>query len=128
MSNVFPVDIEIFDAPQGHGYSELHVDAKNPFLSMGTVVHGHEFHYSKIVNEPSTIITACSVKRGVGCFGRRDFLVARNVMAGYTHLHAMATPEWTAGLVNAARHFAIECEPRRSITIERTNVPAIQLR
>ena len=128
MSNAFPVDIEIFPTPQGHGYSELQVDAKNPFLSLGTVVQGHEFHYSRIVNDPLTINTACSVKRGVGCLGRRDFLVTRNVMAGYTHLHATATPEWTAGLVSAARHFAIECEPRRSITIETANVPTIQLR
>jgi hypothetical protein len=29
-----------------------------------------------------------------------------NLWAGYTHLHALATPEWARGLLNAARRFA----------------------
>jgi len=32
----------------GHGYSELHVDQPNPFFPTGLVLHGHEFHYSRI--------------------------------------------------------------------------------
>jgi cobyrinic acid a,c-diamide synthase len=128
MANVFPIDVELFGKPQGHGYSQLHVDAPNPFFPMGTILRGHEFHYSRIVSEPLAAVTACSVDRGAGCFAGRDFLIARNVMAGYTHLHATATPEWAAGLVNAARDFAIECEPGRSTTIETANVAAIQLR
>ena len=46
--------------------------------------------------------------RGVGCFSGRDFVLMRNVLAGYTHLHAEATPEWTKGIIVAAREFALE--------------------
>lgn len=105
MANVFPIDIEAFDVPQGHGYSELRVDLANPFFPAGTTMRGHEFHYSRIVSEPGVIKTACAVLRGAGCFSGRDLLVTDNVMAGYTHLHAAATPEWAKGMLTAARSF-----------------------
>jgi len=34
-------------------------------------------------------------------FPERDLSVTKNVMAGYTHLHALATPEWAKGFLNA---------------------------
>lgn len=105
MANVFPFDIELCDAPQGHGYSELRVDAPNPFFPEGSILRGHEFHYSHIAEPPQGLRTACAVLRGTGCFPRRDYVVRRNVMAGYTHIHAAATPEWAAGIVSAAVSF-----------------------
>jgi len=50
--------------------------------------------------------TACSVVRGTGCCEHRDGIVAGNVWASYTHLNALATPEWAAGMLNVARQFA----------------------
>ncbi len=106
MAGVFPVDVEAFVKPQGHGYIELFVDAPNPFFPRGTVLRGHEFHYSRIVSSVETISSACNVVRGEGCFRGRDGIVTHNVMAGYTHLHAAATPEWAIGMLAAARKFA----------------------
>ena len=106
MANVFPFDVEVRDAPQGHGYSELHVDSPNPFFAAGTVLHGHEFHYSRVAGMDEPLQTACAVARGAGCFSGRDSVVFRNVMASYTHLHALATPEWATGILTAARSFA----------------------
>ncbi len=106
MADVFPVDVEAFNVPQGHGYCELRVDSANPFFPVGTILRGHEFHYSRIVSAPGGVVTACAVLRGAGCFSGRDFLVTNNVMAGYTHLHAAATPEWAAGILAAARIFS----------------------
>ncbi len=108
MANVFPFDVEVFVRPQGHGYSELCVDARNPFFAPGTVLRGHEFHYSRIVDDSAQHDSVCAVARGVGCFSGRDFVLMRNVLAGYTHLHAAATPEWTKGIIAAAREFALE--------------------
>jgi cobyrinic acid a,c-diamide synthase len=103
MANVFPIELEVCDRPQGHGYSEVRVDAPNPFFAVGAVLHGHEFHYSRIVGGEAPAATACAVVRGSGCFPGRDFIVSRNVMASYTHLHALATPEWAVGMLRAAR-------------------------
>jgi cobyrinic acid a,c-diamide synthase len=107
MANVFPFDVEVCDAPQGHGYSELQVDSPNPFFPAGTVLHGHEFHYSRIVGIDEPLQTACAVARGTGCISGRDSVVYRNTMASYTHLHALASPEWTKGFLTAACSFAL---------------------
>lgn len=106
MAGVFPFAVEVEDTPQGHGYSELLVDANNPFFPVGTALRGHEFHYSRISPQTEWSATACQVRRGVGCFHGRDAALLNNVWASYTHLHALATPEWAQGLVAAARAYA----------------------
>jgi cobyrinic acid a,c-diamide synthase len=106
MAGVLPLDVEVLPKPQGHGYTQLVVDARNPFFPEGTVLKGHEFHYSRVVAEGRALHTACAVVRGTGCLPGRDGLVFNETFASYTHLHALATPEWAAGLVTAARRFA----------------------
>ncbi len=108
MAGVFPLDVEVFDNAQGHGYVELLVDRANPFFSVGTTLRGHEFHYSQIVPLAESGATACEVRRGTGCFDRRDALLVNNVWASYTHLHALATPEWAQGLIAAATKFVAQ--------------------
>ncbi|MGB9233065.1 MAG: cobyrinate a,c-diamide synthase [Terriglobales bacterium] len=107
MAGLFPFDVEGFETPQGHGYNELCVDQPNPFFPAGLVLRGHEFHYSRILLGDEAVETAAAVVRGVGCFQKRDLVITQNVMAGYTHLHALATPEWAQGLLDAARRFAL---------------------
>lgn len=111
MAGVLPVDIEVGERPAGHGYSELRVDTVNPFFATGTILRGHEFHYSRIVGN-CALATACAVRRGEGCSAGRDGLLVRNVFAGYTHLHAVGQPAWARGLIEAARKFKIEREHR----------------
>lgn len=106
MAGVFPFEVEVFSTPQGHGYAELLVDQPNPFYPRGLAIRGHEFHYSRIVAESSSVATACEVKRGTGCGRGRDGLIQGNVWASYTHLHALGTPEWGVGLVTAAREYS----------------------
>lgn len=113
MAGVFPIEVEFCESPQGHGYTELRVDRPNPFLPIGLSLHGHEFHYSRILRGEETVSTACAVDRGAGCFNKRDFLVTNNVIATYTHLHALASPEWSAGILNAARSSASRVVVRR---------------
>jgi len=110
MANVFPIDVEAFVTPQGHGYSELRVDAANPFFPQGAILRGHEFHYSRIVSASEAVSSACAVLRGTGCDAGRDGLVTQNVFAAYTHLHATATPQWAWGILTAARQFAHRAE------------------
>jgi cobyrinic acid a,c-diamide synthase len=105
MSGVLEFDVEMHAKPQGHGYVELTVDAPNPFFPVGLRLHGHEFHYSRIVGEAGPLRTACAVRRGSGCYASRDAVIAGNVWAAYTHLHALGTPEWAEGVVAAARAY-----------------------
>ena len=108
MAGVLPFEVEVFEAPQGHGYTHLSVDYPNAFFAPGTTLRGHEFHYSRILAGDNIPATACAVERGTGCFSRRDGVVAGNVFATYTHLHALATPQWVSGMLTAARQFAVQ--------------------
>jgi cobyrinic acid a,c-diamide synthase len=105
MADVFPFDALVHDTAQGHGYTELLVDRPNPFFPTGTALKGHEFHYSRIALEGGATETCCAVRRGTGVGGGRDGVVTAGVFAAYTHLHALATPEWAAGVLEAARRF-----------------------
>jgi cobyrinic acid a,c-diamide synthase len=106
MSGVLPFEVEVCPTPQGHGYVCQTVDEENPFFPIGTEIKGHEFHYSRIVLGGEPPATACAVRRGTGCFGARDGVLVDNVWAGYTHIHALSTPQWADGIVSAARRYA----------------------
>lgn len=105
MAGVLPFDVEVCASPQGHGYVDLLVDTPNPFFPTGFRMKGHEFHYSRVI-AGSAPPTACAVLRGSGCWPGRDGVTVGNVWAGYTHLHALATPEWGRGFLQTARRFA----------------------
>jgi cobyrinic acid a,c-diamide synthase len=108
MANVFPIHMEMHEKPQGHGYSIIEVDNDNPFFPKGTVFKGHEFHYSSISRGYENLTTAFSVKRGTGCFNKRDGLIYKNVLAGYTHLHQGGAEGWAEAMVYAAGKYKRE--------------------
>ena len=105
LSGVLPIVINMYDKPQGHGYCEMTVDSENPFYEIGTVIKGHEFHYSKISDYDPSIESCLTVSRGCGCFYGRDGLTYKNVFASYLHVHALATPEWVSGIIRCAKSF-----------------------
>ena len=105
MSGVLPLEVEVCRAPQGHGYVELQVDRPNAYYAVGMALRGHEFHYSRLLAGPSQLETACEVRRGTGAWNGRDAVTVKNVWASYTHIHALATPEWAAGMLAAARRY-----------------------
>ena len=104
MVGLFPYEFVMGKKPQGHGYTILEVDRDNPFFSTGTLLKGHEFHYSRIQPEPGPQENLVfSVNRGAGLGGQREGLVHQNVLATYTHLHALGSPQWAPALVRRAR-------------------------
>jgi cobyrinic acid a,c-diamide synthase len=103
MTAVLPADFVLEKRPQAHGYTVLETTGTNPFFDKGTVLRGHEFHYSRIVNPGELPGTAFTMLRGHGIDGKRDGLLYKNILATYTHLHALGTPRWAEGLVKRAR-------------------------
>jgi cobyrinic acid a,c-diamide synthase len=121
MSGAIQVDVDVDAAPQGHGYVEMAVTEPNPFYLEGTVLRGHEFHYSRILPEEHMPATACAVQRGTGCYDKRDGIVVNRIWASYTHLHTLATPEWAAGLLRAALRLRAEGTNSREMRKRSTN-------
>jgi cobyrinic acid a,c-diamide synthase len=103
MVGLFPHDFVMGKKPQAHGYTILEVAGDNPFFPRGTILKGHEFHYSQMVPEPGPeAALAFRVARGTGMGGQREGLLYQNVLATYTHLHALGSRGWAAGLVRRA--------------------------
>ncbi len=108
LAALFDIDLKMHQRPVGHGYVEVEVDRPNPFLEVGTVLRGHEFHYTGPVAD--TPIDGCMrVRRGVGLSKARDGLVYKSVMACYTHLHADGVPGWAPAFVEAAYRYRAMC-------------------
>lgn len=106
MVGIFPFDFIMGRKPQGHGYTVLEVVQENPYFPCGAQLKGHEFHYSRIQPEPGPEdALAFRVVRGAGIGGNRDGLVYKNVLATYTHLHALGAPFWAPALVRLARDY-----------------------
>lgn len=101
MADVFPVSFCIKEKPQAHGYTIVEVSRSNPFYSKRTVLKGHEFHYSNVVNIEikKGMSFSFRMKRGEGITDKMDGLCYKNTLATYTHIHAYGSPEWADGLI-----------------------------
>jgi len=106
LAGIFPVDFALERKPQAHGYTRVVLEGKNPFYPVGSIVSGHEFRYSRVISWPEKPeMLAGPMERGVGFAGGRDGLVHKNVLALYTHVHALGTPCWAPALVSRAQRF-----------------------
>jgi cobyrinic acid a,c-diamide synthase len=106
MAGVLPVTFGFGHKPQGHGYVELEVVKENPFYAVGEPLRGHEFHYTYLQSADEDQLTfAFEVRRGVGFGAERDGMCRYNVLASYTHVHALGTESWALAVVRAAVRF-----------------------
>ncbi len=105
MTGVLPLEFELEQKPQAHGYTLLTAGQNSLFLDKGVIIRGHEFHYSRVVNDSRHSIFAYEVNRGVGIDGKSDGIIYKRIVAAYTHIHALGTPEWAPAFVNRAREY-----------------------
>jgi len=103
MAGILPVVFGFSKKPQGHGYTVVTVEHPNPYFKIGTQLKGHEFHYSRVLKWRGTDNDlAFNMKRGVGFINHRDGVCYKNVLATYTHIHALGTPSWAESMVRNA--------------------------
>jgi len=105
MVGALPCEVEMTSRPQGHGYAVAEVVGDNPLFPRGTVLRGHEFHNTRVSSlDRRKAGFAYRLARGAGIDDQhRDGLVVGNVLASYTHLHAVGSPVWAEGVVEMAR-------------------------
>jgi len=103
MCDVLPFVFGLHPRPRGHGYTTVTVSKENPYYPIGTELKGHEFHYSYIKGlTGEDYHFAFSMQRGGGLMNGEDGACHKNVLATYTHIHALGTPEWAPALVKKA--------------------------
>lgn len=106
MAGVLPLAFGLSKRPQGHGYTLVSVERANPYYPIGAEIRGHEFHYSRVLRwSGSEGDFVFRMRRGVGIQDGRDGLVYKNVLATYTHIHALGNPDWATALVRHAAAF-----------------------
>ncbi|MBU0985674.1 MAG: cobyrinate a,c-diamide synthase [Proteobacteria bacterium] len=103
MTGVLPVVFGFSKKPQGHGYTIVKVSRSNPYFEVGTELKGHEFHYSRVLEWRGTDKDLVfEMKRGIGFVDFKDGVCYKNVLATYTHMHALGTPSWAGSMVRNA--------------------------
>jgi len=103
MAGVLPVVFGFSKKPQGHGYTIVVVKEKNPYFEVGAELRGHEFHYSRVLKwRGASKDLVFDMKRGTGFIDNKDGVRYKNVLATYTHLHALGSPAWAESIVRNA--------------------------
>ncbi len=101
------------------GYREATVETSSPLAQAGTVLRGHEFHYSA-VDPPAglgdEIFGPAFTLRARGR-ERHEGFASATLSASYLHLHWAASPQLADRLMASAR-------AHRAARIERAGVPA----
>lgn len=117
MVGILPIAFGFSKKPQGHGYTIVAVEKENPYYAIGTKLKGHEFHYSRVLKwhgDDENMVF--SMKRGTGIRNGKDGIRYKNVLATYTHIHALGTPAWAKNLVQNAIGYAVEPKGRADIS------------
>jgi cobyrinic acid a,c-diamide synthase len=109
MAGILPISYGFSKRPQGHGYTIVDVVRDNAYFPVGTRLYGHEFHYSSVDDwdDGTEAQLAFKMARGAGFQNGFDGVCYKNVLATYTHLHALGTPQWAPALVRQAAKYRL---------------------
>ena len=88
------------------GYREARTVAPGPFGPAGTLLRGHEFHYSTAEPSDGPAATPAFALTASDGGAKLDGQAAGNVLAGYFHAHLASNPD-------AARTFVAACRQAR---------------
>jgi cobyrinic acid a,c-diamide synthase len=109
MVNIFPISYGVEKKPQGHGYVVVNVSKDNPFYKKGSKIKGHEFRYSKIIEwDQDNKNMVFDMERGTGMEDGQDGACYKNVLATYTHIHALGTKEWAESMVRLSKEYKLK--------------------
>lgn len=99
MAGVYPVAARMQQGRASLGYREATLVGDTLWGAAGTVVRGHEFHYSTI--DPMPPAVARRYRLADGC--EEGYCINGKTLGGYLHVHFGSQPE-------AARHFVRICQ------------------
>jgi cobyrinic acid a,c-diamide synthase len=105
MTGIFPFEIVLDTKPQGHGYTVMQCVNDNAFFERGTMLKGHEFHYSRVVGYRPDYPLVFKMEKGHGIVEGWDGLCYKQVLAGYSHIHAVGNELWARSMVRAATEY-----------------------
>lgn len=112
MAGVFPVTARMQKKRASLGYREVRLEQNCFFGPVGTVLRGHEFHYSVIDQMPDHIERIYSVNSSGNGDQSREGYRYNNVLGGYLHLHFGYNPQMAVEFVRACRSAGLAGEKK----------------
>jgi len=103
LSGILPIDTKMNSTLQRLGYCTIKLRNDCLLGKKGSLLRGHEFHYSSVVNKTQDIsencfdISYCNGNATISGF------VKDNILASYVHLHWGSSPETAAAFISACR-------------------------
>jgi len=86
MAGILPASSRMTEKLQALGYTEAESVCDTAFAVRGSVIKGHEFHYS-VTECDRDAGFAYHMRRGKGILDRKDGLIEHNTIASYMHTH-----------------------------------------
>lgn len=107
LAGVFPMGAVLSDRLASLGYRQVTTRASTILGPAGTVLRGHEFHYSRARPLLGPIQTAYALSGRTGPLDRPEGYMFKRVLGSYVHLHFGGNPD-------AARFFVAACAARHA--------------
>jgi cobyrinic acid a,c-diamide synthase len=104
-AGIFPVRCRMLPRRKALGYRQVELLEDTVIGAGGTVIRGHEFHYSEIGAMPEEVTRCYRVSRQGAILGTEGFRI-RNCLASYIHLHFGSNQD-------IARKFVANCRGYR---------------
>jgi cobyrinic acid a,c-diamide synthase len=103
MLGLFPFQARMDNRLRALGYREVRLLRDTLLGPAGTVIRGHEFHYSSIVERPADVPMVYSIQGRKGGDATMEGYAMNNVLASYVHLHFASCPRAAENLVISCR-------------------------
>jgi cobyrinic acid a,c-diamide synthase len=107
MAGVLPFSTRMLDRRKALGYTEVALRAPCLLGAPGTVIRGHEFHYSEIegMEDAPSLDLVYELRRRKGEAVRTEGYAVGQVLASYIHLHWGSAPEAAAAFAGKCREW-----------------------
>jgi cobyrinic acid a,c-diamide synthase len=106
MVGLLPTTVRMKPKKLTLGYTEVECTADGPLAPAGTLVRGHEFHYSRIDEVPQSVPRVYRLRRRRGGEERAEGYLVGSALLSYVHLHFESNPV-------IAERFVSSCVERR---------------
>ena len=99
MCGVFPARARMLSRRRALGYRQVELTADSPLGPVGSLVRGHEFHYSE-VEMPGPVERCYQLSRRGGVQLGKEGYRCKNVLGSYVHLHFGSNPQVAENFVS----------------------------
>ncbi len=108
MCGIFPFRCSMQGRFQALGYREVQLSRDSILGPAGTLVRGHEFHYSALEGLPESPQKSYRVTCKKDIPATEGFTANRNTLGSYIHLHFASNPEVASNFVDACLEYETE--------------------